>query len=138
RLHQPRHVLGRHLCQPGGRGLLYSDADCDDQNLCTTDTCDTAEHICNHLLRDCDDGDVCNGGETCEPTTGECVAGTPLDCDDSVVCTHDTCDPQAGCQHDSIPGCCRTDADCDDQDVCTGTETCDVATGQCQPGTALE
>ena len=33
----------------------------------------------------CDDGDVCNGLETCDPVTG-CVAGTPLVCDDGNAC----------------------------------------------------
>src|SRR5438552_10713878 len=123
---------------PPVAGCCNTDADCDDHNLCTTDSCDVEQHICNHLLRDCNNGDVCDGAETCEPTTGECVNdGIPLDCDDGVVCTHDTCDPQAGCMHDSIPNCCRTDADCNDHDACTGTETCEVATGMCHPGTAL-
>src|SRR5207247_1909514 len=99
---------------PPVAGCCNTDADCDDHDLCTTDSCDVEQHICNHLLRDCDNGNVCDGAETCEPTAGECVNGTLLDCDDGVVCTNDTCDPQGGSRHDSIPVCCRTDADCND------------------------
>jgi len=35
---------------------------------------------------DCDDGNACNGAETCN-ASGQCVAGTPTDCDDGVACT---------------------------------------------------
>ncbi|MFT4571907.1 MAG: hypothetical protein ACI8TX_003046 [Hyphomicrobiaceae bacterium] len=38
----------------------------------------------------CDDGLFCNGMETCAPETG-CEAGT-APADDSIACTHDTCD----------------------------------------------
>ncbi|HNO76859.1 MAG TPA: hypothetical protein PKN33_02270 [Phycisphaerae bacterium] len=38
---------------------------------------------------DCDDGDACNGAETCGD--GVCVAGTPMDCDDGDSCTSDSC-----------------------------------------------
>jgi len=48
---------------------------------------------------ECDDGDVCNGAETCNMGTGTCEAGTPLDCDDGDLCTVDSCDPVAGCQN---------------------------------------
>lgn len=53
----------------------------------------------------CDDHDVCNGKETC--SSGSCVAGTPLQCNDHNLCTDDTCDPASGCPH---PGKTRYDA----------------------------
>ena len=40
---------------------------------------------------DCDDGLFCNGAETCDTGTGECLPGTPVDCDDGVGCTVDAC-----------------------------------------------
>jgi len=101
-----------------------------------TDTCEVATHTCDHVLENCDNGNVCDGIETCNPATGDCVSGDPVDCDDHVVCTADTCDPQRGCQHEPIARCCSADTDCDDGDVCNGAETCDTATGNCQPGTA--
>ena len=41
---------------------------------------------------DCDDNIFCNGAETCDTATGTCQPGTPVDCDDGVGCTVDTCD----------------------------------------------
>ncbi|OWY63863.1 hypothetical protein B7486_50555, partial [cyanobacterium TDX16] len=58
----------------------------------TTDTCDQCV-----VDGDCDDGDACNGAETC--VAGTCQPGTPLVCDDGNACTDDTCDPMLGCQY---------------------------------------
>lgn len=44
----------------------------------------------------CDDGNVCNGLETC--LAGACQRGPALRCDDGVSCTEDRCDPMVGCQ----------------------------------------
>jgi hypothetical protein len=77
----------------------------------------------------CDDGDVCNGDETCDPAMG-CMAGTALDCDNGDACDGtETCDPIAGC----VPG---TALNCDDGNVCNGDETCDPAMG-CMGGTPI-
>jgi len=76
---------------------------------------------CSQLGSDCDDDNVCNGTETC--TNGECVAGTPLNCDDGIDCTTDTCDPTAGCVH---------------TDNCRFGEVCDQDTGGCVPLPAPE
>jgi len=76
---------------------------------------------------DCDDGDVCNGMETCNVLTGECDPGMPLDCDDGVGCTVDSCDEDAGCLHtpddslcpggfcDPVKDCQQDDEDPDDE-----------------------
>jgi hypothetical protein len=53
--------------------------------------------------RSCSDGDVCDGEETCDPTTG-CQEGTPLVCDDGDACTTDTCSPASGCASTDLPG----------------------------------
>ncbi|MBW2969587.1 hypothetical protein KY319_00490 [Candidatus Woesearchaeota archaeon] len=55
---------------------------------------------------DCDDGNWCNGQETCDPT-GVCQPGTPPNCDDGNPCTNDYCESNA-CHHDPIPGCGTT------------------------------
>lgn len=69
---------------------------------------------------DCDDGDACNGTETCGGG-GSCQVGTPVNCDDSNACTADSCNPATGlCSNDSIS--------CDDGNLCT-TDSCDTATG---------
>jgi cysteine-rich repeat protein len=44
----------------------------------------------------CDDGNACNGVETC--SNGECVV-TPTVCADDDPCTDDTCTPAGGCPH---------------------------------------
>ncbi len=108
----------------------------------------------------CDDGDPCNGEETCDPATG-CVAGTPVDCDDNNGCTADSCFEFAyeatcsnvavadgtSCADDSVcngdetclDGQCDagTPLSCDDGDACNGLESCDPVAG-CEDGTAID
>src|SRR5207249_4202923 len=80
---------------------------------------------------DCDDGDACNGLETCDFATRICQAGTPVVCDDGNVCTTDTCDHATGtCSFPPIAGCCNADPDCNDNDACT-TDTCDTVQNVC-------
>jgi len=65
----------------------------------------------------CDDGNVCNGTDTCG--SGACsVHVDPLDCDDTNVCTDDSCDAVLGCQH------ADNAASCDDGAYCNGADTC--------------
>jgi len=73
---------------------------------------------------------VCNGAETCQG--GTCAAGTALSCNDSNVCTTDSCNAVTGCAYTPISGCqvCGANSDCDDGDPCT-MDTCDPGTG-CQ------
>lgn len=101
--------------------------DCNDNNPCTADTCDSAIG-CQYapILAVCDDADICTVGETC--VNGLCTPGSVVDCDDSDFCTDDWCDPSLGCQHvDNTVGC-------DDGNECTGADQC--AGGLCQ-GTAV-
>ncbi len=101
---------------------------------------------------DCDDDNPCNGAESC--TAGECTPGTPVDCDDGVECTADTCDATSGecislpdhdlCERgalcDPVEGCrrraCAGPEDCDDGAFCNGAEFCQR--GECQPGSPIE
>ena len=76
---------------------------------------------------DCADGLFCNGAETCDPT-GICLAGTPVDCDDAVGCTDDSCNEATdSCDNDT------NDALCDNGLFCDGSETCDL-NNDCQAG----
>lgn len=97
---------------------------------------------------ECDDRNPCNGVETCGG--GRCVSGDPLDCDDGVNCTGDSCDPGLGCVNEPIEGFCDDGVcftggvcdptmgcvgggdptDCRDFDPCT-TDMCDAAMGGC-------
>src|SRR6185436_9624911 len=99
------------------------------------DTCQSG--TCRGTPKDCSDTTVCNGMEVCDPTNnGTCLPGLNLNCDDSAVCTADSCNPVTGCQHAPISGCCTSDAQCDDHNACTVGERCDRSTGACQPGTS--
>ncbi len=51
--------------------------DCDDGNVCTTDTCSSG--VCGHTNNSnaCEDGDPCTENDTCQG--GICVPGTPVD-----------------------------------------------------------
>ncbi|HEY6224452.1 MAG TPA: hypothetical protein VIW26_11755 [Gemmatimonadales bacterium] len=60
-----------------------------------------AHAICNNA--ECDDGNLCNGTETCQGDF--CVAAQPLDCDDHDDCTSEKCDVFAGCRHIPLSGC---------------------------------
>jgi hypothetical protein len=72
---------------------------------------------------ECDDGEFCNGAETCDiGGTDLCQGGTPVDCDDGVACTEDSCD-ETGDTCVNEPN----DANCpDDGEYCNGTEFCDA------------
>ena len=131
---------------------------CDDNNVCTTDTC-SATGGCGHTpLADgtkisddgnactqnicqggqpypkvsdgtsCDDGAFCTIGEIC--TNGTCGSGNPKDVDDGVTCTKDACDEAA----DKITHT-TDDGACDDAAFCNGAESCDAKKG-CQAGLA--
>jgi hypothetical protein len=45
----------------------------------------------------CDDGNQCNGQEICVGEPGECIAGTPLFCDEGFYCIVGNCDPSTVC-----------------------------------------
>lgn len=106
-------MAGSGCTEPTG---CERDEDCDDGVECTLDACGV-DMLCSHTLIDercadgevctltgcfmsmpcdtaaeCDDGNFCNGVETCEPEFGCRPAEMPRMCDDSMDCTIDTCD----------------------------------------------
>lgn len=82
---------------------------------------------------ECDDGDPCNGVETCDEQTGDCVAGEPVICSDENPCNGvESCNSDTGeCEAGEAVVCA-------DDDLCDGQETCDPETGQCVDGTPVE
>ncbi len=92
------------------------DDDCDGN----TDTADSDCQSCESDS-DCDDGDQCNGAESC--FEGFCRNGTAPDCDDANQCTNDACDPEQGCVH------VNNSSLCDDNDPCTMADHCSL--GRC-------
>ena len=142
-------VLG---CIPG------TPVDCADEFDCTVDSCDPLTTDCRHspdhalctaplicdvarggcvdpptcaVDADCDDGDDCNGLETCGAGLF-CLPGANVVCDDGVDCTVDTCDPDgAACSF------APNDIFCADSDLGNGGETCDPTAG-CLAGTPVD
>lgn len=96
-------------------GCCASQADCNDGDACTADSCTPGEGglpVCSHQTK----ANCCN-------TLG--------DCDDGLACTLDLCPvPGEACAHSAKPGCCNTTADCDDNNACT-IDSCPTAGGQC-------
>lgn len=128
--------VGRPTCV-GGLCVECTEApDCDDEDACTTDTCD-ANHVCANTPVSCDDGDgctvdscdaaagctttpvECEGGAVCVDGECACICASDADCDDGDACTTVVC---AEC------ACVSAPVDCDDGDECT-IDTCDPVAG---------
>ncbi len=107
---------------------------CDDDNVCTTDSCDPVTGCANVVNNAaCDDGDACTEADAC--ANGACQPGKVVctkckadgDCpDDGNACTAPICAP-------STQICAFVDLDagtpCNDNDVCTSASAC--ANGAC-------
>jgi predicted CxxxxCH...CXXCH cytochrome family protein len=100
---------------------------CNDGNVCTTDSCNAVTGCVNtNNAAACDDGDGCTVSDRC--SGGSCQPGSPRACDDGINCTDDSCNPATGtCQFLVVDG------NCDDGTVCNGPEVCDPIS-DCQPG----
>ncbi|MFH1530846.1 MAG: DUF4159 domain-containing protein [Pseudomonadota bacterium] len=149
-------TCGGGVCTPG------EPVDCDDGDVCTTDSCHPLTGcVHGNNTSPCDDGDACTSGDTCDQgdcvgqpmicddgdacTTGDhcaggqCVHAGALDCDDSEVCTTDSCDPLLGCVHLLLTPCCgngllEEGEVCDDGNHQSG-DGCSL-TCQCEPDCA--
>lgn len=102
-----------------------SNAECADDNLCTTnERCE--DGICKTDAVSCDDGNPCTD-DVCDCATG---CRSQSICDDGFSCTTDTCDPQTlecsytphedVCDSTCASGTCVADQDRDDLDPTTG------------------
>jgi len=100
-------------------------ADCDDGDLCTLDSCNSATGCVNTPVT-CNDGNVCTD-DYCEG--GYCKT-RPTNCDDGNSCTTDTCSIISGCIHtfNLCGGSKCTTTSCNDHNACT-TDTCNTSTG---------
>jgi len=108
----------------GGNCTPRGPVDCDDENPCSQDSCDTVTG-CEHApLGDntaCDDGNPCTSDDKC--LAGRCK-GVGLNCDDGEICTTDSCDTQSQqCTHTP------NTLSCDDGTMCTDNDTCSA--GKC-------
>ncbi|OLD62949.1 MAG: hypothetical protein AUI47_10735 [Acidobacteria bacterium 13_1_40CM_2_68_5] len=109
------------LLPTGGVVCVGTPVNCDDQNACTSDSCDPLTGLCVHAEVSCDDQNLCTT-DRCNPGTGQCEH-FPVNCDDGNQCTTDRCDPASG-------ACLHSPVNCDDQNQCT-LDSCDPASGQC-------
>ena len=75
----------------------------------------------------CSDGTACTTGETC--SGGICAGGVPVNCDDSNICTNDSCEPSLGCQNIQV----IDGTSCSNLLFCDGEENC--KTGECSAST---
>lgn len=106
---------GMETCQDG-ICIAGTPPDIDDNNPCTSDSCDSIQGPIHTPVEDgieCLDGDLCNGTETCQ--AGQCTDGEPLAIDDGNPCTEDSCDPVLGVSHlPTTPGtvCSCTTPEC--------------------------
>lgn len=106
---------------------------CDDGDICTTDSCQTSGACAHKALPGCCHNDFgCDDGKAC--TSDKCKAGAcnwvqvgqccsdGKDCNDNNACTQDLC--QGGvCAHSAAPGCCKSALECDDLDP-TSSDGC--------------
>jgi len=115
-------VCADNACVPGPA------QPCDDQSLCTTDTCDIATG-CAHAAIACNDTNLCTT-DSCVPATG--CAYAAISCDDDDACTTDSCDPAIGCVFTAVPNCCEVNDDCAEGEVCWQNE-CKAPVSGCFP-----
>ena len=100
---------------------------CNDQNPCTTDSCDGLAG-CQYAANSesCPDNNKCTTGKTC--VASQCTSGSAVICNDNNSCTDDSCAPASGCVYQPNA------AGCSDGDACTDNDKC--AGGVCTAGTA--
>ncbi|HEX4823484.1 MAG TPA: hypothetical protein VFV19_04195 [Candidatus Polarisedimenticolaceae bacterium] len=106
---------------------------CDDGNACIAgESCQSGSCLGGSPV-DCDDDNVCTA-DSCRPDVG-CVHEPSVEssCDDGNPCTFDLCDPHAGCVYPQAPtgsACndyynCTLDDRCDADGYCVGHSVCD-------------
>jgi hypothetical protein len=127
------------------------DAECDDGNVCTTDTCGGGvPRLCSNTPNtvSCDDGNYCNGeNDTCagggcvhpgNPCPGECTAGACVPCGEfnQPCCTGGMCNGFRSCDGATC-GCEPGSDDCGSSQTCTSgvCEACgELGTDCCRGG----
>src|SRR5207244_12077821 len=101
-LSQPRGVVSTNttapravgdalaICDTCGGGTCHAGSAvvCNDNNVCTDDSCNPATGcVFTNNTAPCDDGNACTTGDSCGG--GRCHAGTTVACNDNNLCTDD-------------------------------------------------
>jgi hypothetical protein len=89
----------------------------------TTETCVGGRCVGSALDTNCDDSNLCTG-DTCNSTTG--CSHSPVTCTAPDLCHTASCSPSGGCTY--------TEKTCT-PDACHTTATCNLSTGACEQGT---
>lgn len=139
-------------CTDNKCAYIPVEGECDDSAPCTQDD-SCADGKCQGVAVDCNNESYCDGRETCDPLTGQCVSGPAPIVDDGIDCTLDWCDEDLqGVVHSpdhescfdenpctlnlcSMQQDCTSqflDGPCDDDDPCTEEDWCTA--GECVPG----
>jgi len=113
-------------CQSG------APTDCDDGNVCTTDSCETVAG-CVHTATPgtvCDDGDDCTHSDSCGGIDNTQCGGTAYTCfPDPLICTDEVCDGSGGCLYPIDADMCVIEGVCVGRDVVNPADPCQV----CKP-----
>lgn len=108
--------------------------DCDDGNVCTIEACLPKNGGVCEKLAVSTDGNPCDDGDDCTLTDacngGTCLGSIVTNCNDKNECTQDVCLPGGGCSNEPSPGTCS------DADACTTGDHC--SDGECMSSGALD
>eukprot|EP01132_Coremiostelium_polycephalum_P006198 gene6198-7720_t len=120
-------------CDPNTGDIVRTPVECDHSDKCVNNYCDSTTGKCKSVpALDCNDNNLCTT-DSC--SNGTCV-NTPISCDDSDPCTVDSCDSKTGCVHtpkvceDPTPcdvGYCEAGECKSKPRECTTTDFCKVA-----------
>ena len=89
-----RRSYGRGLRARCGGAITHVAINIDDDNVCTTDTCNAITGAVSHLLLAADDHDACTA-DACDPGAG--MRHVPVAIDDADACTADAGDTVTNC-----------------------------------------
>jgi formylglycine-generating enzyme required for sulfatase activity len=105
--------------------------ECEDNNPCTTDSCNPKSGCMFAPVTEptpCDDTNACTKDDQC---AGPKCQGTAKVCEDDNPCTDNQCSPEEGCYFSPASG-----EACDDGDACTKSDLC--SEGECVSGAPLD
>ena len=132
---------------PGVGGVCSVDADCNDNNTCTNESC--VDNVClySNNITTCDDGLFCTENDVC--SGGVCSGGAARDCSAfGNQCNNASCDEGLNqCVSQPRPNgtACEDGLYCTVADQCTGgvcvagpARDCSTSGGQCSDGVCSE
>ncbi|MBP48261.1 MAG: hypothetical protein CMH53_10025, partial [Myxococcales bacterium] len=104
-----------------GACLAGAKVNCDDDNTCTVDACQSTTGKCDNIYlgdgKFCNDGQACTLNDVC--TAGVCKGKASGKCDDGNPCTEDGCNDDGSCKNKSVDN-----LPCDDNNPCTKGDKC--------------